>query len=161
MASRPNQNPIKPSLAAEVLNPLGLSAENTMNIRAKTLKAGFWLVWALLAGLAVAAADVRIIQPAELMKRLQTEPNLVLIDIRTPQEFAQGHIPRAVNLPLDQFGQRSAELAAYRDKEVILYCRTGRRVRIAVHLLLDQGFQKMLLLEGNILGWARRGMPLE
>jgi phage shock protein E len=131
-----------------------------MKLRTKTLKAAFWLVWLLLVGLA-AAADVRIIQPTELMNRLQTEPNLVLIDIRTPQEYAQGHIPRAVNLPLDQFEQRGAELTANRNREVILYCRTGRRVRIAVHLLLEQGFQKIVLLEGNILGWARQGLPLE
>lgn len=61
----------------------------------------------------------------------------VLLDVRTPGEFADGHVAGALNIPVDELARRAAELPA--DKPVVVYCRSGRRSAIAAELLSAQG----------------------
>lgn len=62
-----------------------------------------------------------------------------LVDVRTPGEFATGHIPGAVNIPVQQLDERLAELEP-KDKPVVLYCRSGRRSATAARTLKSAGF---------------------
>jgi NADPH-dependent 2,4-dienoyl-CoA reductase/sulfur reductase-like enzyme/rhodanese-related sulfurtransferase len=62
-----------------------------------------------------------------------------LLDVRTPEEFAQGHIPGAVNVPLDELRRRHAELP--RDRAIAAYCQVGQRGYVATRILLQAGFQ--------------------
>lgn len=61
----------------------------------------------------------------------------VLLDVRTPGEFASGHVAGALNIPVDELARRAAELPA--DKPVVIYCRSGRRSAVAAELLRAQG----------------------
>jgi len=71
-------------------------------------------------------------------QRLQAR-GVTVLDVRTPQEFEAGHVPGALNIPVDQVAARSAELGT-KDKPVLLYCRTGHRSGIAAAELVKQGF---------------------
>lgn len=62
-----------------------------------------------------------------------------VVDVRTPEEFAQGHVPGAINIPYDQMEKRHAEIGPP-STPVLLYCRTGRRSGIAAKTLRDAGF---------------------
>jgi len=66
-----------------------------------------------------------------------------LIDVRTPGEFAAGHVTGAVNIPVDEVGRRLGEIAslAGADKTVVLYCRSGRRSAAAAETLRAQGYR--------------------
>ena len=70
--------------------------------------------------------------------------NALLIDVRTPAEFDQGHLEGAVNIPYDQLEARIAELGDDRDREIVLYCRSGRRSGIAGKTLKKLGFTRVL-----------------
>src|SRR5512146_1082746 len=70
--------------------------------------------------------------------RAQTAP--AYVDVRTPAEFAAGHVVGAVNIPYDQIPQRWAELDSLRSKPVVLYCRSGHRAGIALEELKTHGF---------------------
>jgi rhodanese-related sulfurtransferase len=61
-----------------------------------------------------------------------------LLDVRTPEEFAEGHIPGAVNIPVDELRRRLAEVP--RDREVAAYCQVGQRGYLATRILLQAGF---------------------
>jgi rhodanese-related sulfurtransferase len=61
-----------------------------------------------------------------------------LLDVRTAQEFAQGHIPGAVNLPIDDLRNRLGELP--RDRQIALYCQVGQRGYLATRILRQAGF---------------------
>lgn len=74
-----------------------------------------------------------------------------LIDVRTPREFAQGHIPGAVNIPLQALSQRHREITA---REAVLYCRSGRRSQQALRLLQSQGHEQIYDL-GAMSRWRR------
>jgi rhodanese-related sulfurtransferase len=62
-----------------------------------------------------------------------------LLDVRTPEEFVEGHIPGAVNIPVDELRDRLAEIP--RDREIAAYCQVGQRGYLATRILLQNGFQ--------------------
>ena len=65
-----------------------------------------------------------------------------VVDVRTPQEFASGHVPGAINIPFDEIGRRASEIGPA-STPVVLYCRTGRRSGIAAEALQKAGFSKL------------------
>ena len=117
---------------------------------------------ALLAAGALHAADVMEINAEALLQRTtKQDSSLVILDVRTPEEFAQGHVPGAKNIPHDQLLNRIAELSAAKDKEIVLYCRSGRRAGMAADTLKANGFEKLLHLEGDMQKWTEANRPIE
>ena len=77
----------------------------------------------------------------ELQAKLARKENFVLLDVRTPEEFAEGHIGGSVLLPYDQVEQKAASLLPDKDKPIIVYCRSGRRSAIAAVTLRGLGYK--------------------
>ncbi|MFX7862343.1 rhodanese-like domain-containing protein, partial [Acinetobacter baumannii] len=75
--------------------------------------------------------------------------------MRTPQEFAQGHVPGAVNLPLQEIAAWANKLP--KDKPVYLYCRSGNRSRQAAEVLKKKGYTNLFNVEGGVLAIERAG----
>ncbi|MBK1732424.1 rhodanese-like domain-containing protein [Thiococcus pfennigii] len=98
------------------------------------------------------------IDSLDLHRQLQAGADILLIDIRTPAETAQGIIPRAETLPMHLIPLRLHELP--RDREIVLYCRSGARSYHACSYLVQQGFDKVLNLRGGIADWARQGLEI-
>jgi rhodanese-related sulfurtransferase len=109
---------------------------------------------------AAAPTAPRITQ-AELLARLERKDPVVVLDVRTPEEFAAGHVPGARNLSHDQLAGRLGELEALRDKDVVLYCRSGRRTALAEEVLRKAGFTRLLHLDGDFLAWQAENRPVE
>jgi len=87
--------------------------------------------------------------------------DLVLLDVRTPEEFAAGHVPSARNVPHDRVIDRPAELAEFRDREVVVYCRSGRRAAAAIEALRAAGVERVRHLDGDMPGWEAAQLPVE
>jgi len=102
---------------------------------------------------------VNEIDSATLHSRLAAGEEIYLVDIRTPAEVAQGAIPDAAYLPMHLIPLRMNELP--RDKEVVLYCRSGARSYHACAYLAQQGFDNVVNLRGGIIGWARGGFEID
>ena len=129
-----------------------------MNTRLVTL-----LAIALLgvAGVAPAIAAEPISQ-AELLARMEKQdPDLVVLDVRTAAEFAAGHVPGARNVSHELLQSRVGELAELRDKQVVLYCRSGRRTLLAEEVLRKAGFTRLAHLKGDYLAWESERRPVE
>ena len=88
-------------------------------------------------------------------------PNKVLLDVRTPEEFAEGHVPGAVNMPYDQLASFKQTLDGFKDNNLVVYCRSGRRAAVAVQWLQEQGFEQLYHLDGDMLGWQEAKLPIE
>lgn len=85
--------------------------------------------------------------------------DVVYLDVRTAAEFSGGHVDGAINIPVEEIEQRWQELAPYRDRPMVVYCRSGRRSGIAIDVLRAQGFQ--LLENGiNVERLAGRGVRI-
>jgi len=82
-----------------------------------------------------------------------------VVDVRTPAEFAAGHVPGAVNIPHEEMERRHAELGPP-STPVLLYCRSGRRSGIAAQVLRSRGFDKLYDFQVFDL-WVRAGGPVE
>jgi rhodanese-related sulfurtransferase len=110
----------------------------------------------LVAALACAAGgDGAEITPEALLAR--SEAPLVL-DVRSAEEFAGGHVPGARHVAFDQVAARLAELGPPR--EVVVYCERGPRAGKAAAVLVGAGF-RVLHLAGHMSGWRAAGLPVE
>jgi rhodanese-related sulfurtransferase len=95
----------------------------------------------------------------QLAERLgKQDGTLFLLDVRSVEEFAEGHIAGAVNIPYDQVEARLAEVP--KDKDVVLYCRSGRRAVIAADVLRSHRYPRLGHLEGDIQAWVAQGRPV-
>ena len=121
---------------------------------------GFLLASLVAAGaLAAEPVLVPVSQQALLERQQQGDESTYVLDVRSPEEYAAGHVPGAVNIPYDQMASRIAEVP--RDKDVVLYCKSGRRAGIAAEALASQGYDRLQHLEGDIVAWVEKGRPVE
>ncbi|KXA91290.1 hypothetical protein AKJ57_01860 [candidate division MSBL1 archaeon SCGC-AAA259A05] len=95
------------------------------------------------------------IRPVEAKELIVSEDPVVL-DVRTPDEFEEGHIPGAILVPVDEL-RGSTLLEFPEDEEVLCYCRSGHRSSWAAKYLGRQGYVQAYNLSGGILAWKNRG----
>ena len=88
----------------------------------------------------------------ELNRRLDADEDLVLLDVRQPVEHQTGNLG-GILIPLQQLPYRLEELDAYRDRPLLVYCRTGNRSGKAVAFLQHQGFSGAMNLQGGVVDW--------
>lgn len=74
----------------------------------------------------------------------QIEKGAILLDVRTSAEYKAGHLEGAINIPHDQLRARIAELGSDKSKDVVVYCRTGRRAGLILPVLKEYGFENVL-----------------
>jgi len=82
-----------------------------------------------------------------------------VLDVRSPEEYVTGHVPGAVNIPHEQIAARLAEVP--KDKDVVLYCRSGRRAGIAAEVLAANGYTRLKYLQGDMPAWIEAGRTVE
>ena len=98
-------------------------------------------------------------QEALLARQQKGDPALFVLDVRTPEEFAAGHVPGAVNIPHEQVAARAADVP--KDKDVVIYCRSGRRSALAAEALAAKGYTRLGHLDGDMMAWEAKGLPVE
>lgn len=86
--------------------------------------------------------------------------DVVFVDVRTPAEYARGHVAGATLIPLQEVGDRWKELRAQRNRRILVYCRTGSRSRVATRLLRSKGFARAENA-GGMGGLRRAGVRIE
>jgi rhodanese-related sulfurtransferase len=96
--------------------------------------------------------EVSMISPEEAKENLDENPEIVLLDVRTPSEFESEHIEGAVLLPLDQIANKAEEVIPNQEKIYYVYCRSGNRSATAAQLLVDMGYENIYDL-GGIIDW--------
>lgn len=97
---------------------------------------------------------------AEEAAKLIAEKKPFILDVRTPNEYFSGYLKDAYLLPLQQLDERLVEIDKYKDREVLVYCRSGNRSTVASQILIKKGFKKLYNLRPGIGGWLRAGKPV-
>ena len=86
-------------------------------------------------------------------------PGEIILDVRTPEEFNEGHLSGAINISHDQVKEHSEELKKY--SKLYVHCRSGRRVQLAGLDLMEAGIQNLVLItDSGIEDWKEAGLPL-
>ncbi len=96
---------------------------------------------------------------AEDVDALRNDPKYKIIDVRTPGEFAQVHIPEAENIPLNELPRHLEELKKF-DGTLILHCRTSNRSEIANHILSSNGITNTKVMTDGMVGWERKNLEV-
>ena len=92
----------------------------------------------------------------QLKKEIKENPNMIILDVRTPEELAGplGHIDGVINIPLQNLEDSITELDKYKDKKITIICRSGYRSGIASGILFKKGF-KITNVEGGMLSYRQ------
>lgn len=106
-------------------------------------------------------AGAVLVSQDEILRMIAAGTAPMILDVRTADEFAEGHVPSAINISHDELADRLAEIEAAKEAGLIVYCRSGRRAGIAEELLLGQGFSNVQHLEGDMLAWLEAKRPTE
>jgi rhodanese-related sulfurtransferase len=116
---------------------------------------GLASVGLLLAG--CAPSDLPTISPKEAAAMF-SEQKAIIVDVREDNEWNEGHIAGAIHIPLAQVASRLSELAQYKDSNVVVQCRSGKRSAKAASTLQEAGFTKVYNLTGGIIAWDKDGL---
>ena len=100
------------------------------------------------------------VSPDSLMNLIADGDVPAILDVRTQYEYEKEHIPHALHVPLTTIVFGHDDLAVSRQKNVIVYCGTGIRARIASAYLKLVGFKSVYILEGQLEGWKKEGLPV-
>lgn len=116
-----------------------------------------------------AKSCIKEIQPRELLEKMANREDMLLIDVREHGEFENGHIKGAHLVPRGileaaadpAYPKHLPELAAARDRLVVVYCATSGRAAMAVAVMQMMGYRNVLNLDGGYMRWVAEGMPQE
>jgi rhodanese-related sulfurtransferase len=101
---------------------------------------------------------MKTISPIELQNLLAAQPGLPLLDVRTPVEFAEVHVPQARNIPLDELQPGALQFS--KDQPVYLLCRSGQRATKAAEKFAKAGFVQPVVITGGTLAWIDANLPV-
>ncbi len=101
---------------------------------------------------------VERITAGSLVEQLKAPAPPLLLDVRAPREWSQGHIDAALNLPLTHLAERFDEVP--RDRELVVYCASGYRASIAASLLAREGIGRVTNLVGGLTAWEAATLPV-
>ena len=99
---------------------------------------------------------------AQLQKAIsKSDHKPVLLDVRTQSEYNDGHIQDAINIPHDQILKEPQLVSAYKDSQVVVFCRSGFRAGKVIEMLEGLGFKEIIDIDGDMLAWNEAGHSVE
>ncbi|EIC20631.1 rhodanese-like domain-containing protein [Thiorhodovibrio frisius] len=112
--------------------------------------------------------DVREIMPWDLEERLQENPQMLILDVREPDEFDAMHIVGSIHVPRGilesacewDYEETVPELVQARDREIVVVCRSGNRSVLAAHSMQVLGYTNVVSLQTGLSGWKDYEQPL-
>jgi rhodanese-related sulfurtransferase len=108
-----------------------------------------------------ACADSAVISATDLGPASRRRPPTSWCSMcAAPRNTAPGTRPARANLLVDELERRIAELADARERDLVVYCKGGKRAMTALELLARAGFQRLAHLDGDIVGWSDGGRPV-
>ena len=103
-------------------------------------------------------AEAIDISQDDMLKMQQNDKEMILLDVRTTMEFSQGHIKGAINITHTDIETMLKQLP--KDKNVVLYCRSGRRAGVVADILAPKGYNNLFHLDGDMILWNANKRPV-
>ena len=121
------------------------------------LTSGAMLFWSFFGNRLLGIKEVDHIAAMQLLNH----KNALVLDVREQGEYDSGHILSSKLIPLGKLKERLGELEKYRERPVVVVCRSGQRSASACAMLGKQGFTQAYNLNGGIIAWQKASLPLE
>ncbi|MFK8183694.1 MAG: rhodanese-like domain-containing protein [Phormidesmis sp.] len=133
---------------------------NTDNLSTRLCRIGIGLLlcFQLIAcGAAIATEQISV---QALATQIEQNTAPLILDVRSPEEYAEGHIPGAINIEYRDIPNQLDTIRSFNSNEVIVYCERGVRAGVAERTLSDAGFEAVIQLTGSISAWRKADLPL-
>jgi len=91
----------------------------------------------------------------------QSSEEIILLDVRSKEEFASGSIKDSINIPHEDLLSDIGLVSQYKGKILAVYCRSGRRAELVINELENNGFLDIIDIDGDIMAWSESNYPLE
>lgn len=124
------------------------------------IKSFIILAFALFTSLAFATEIPQISQQQLLTALKSAEHNIVVLDVRSAQEYKNGHLVNAINVSHNTVADKLVQLSQYKGNTVVVYCRSGRRAAFAEKILAENDFKNLRHLTGDMNGWLAAELPV-
>jgi rhodanese-related sulfurtransferase len=131
--------------------------QNNFWIFTLAVTSGIMLFWSYFGNRLRGINDIDHIAAMQLINH----KNALILDVREQSEFAAGHVLNSKLIPVGKLKERIGELEKYRERPVVVVCRSGQRSASACALLGKQGFAQVYNLHGGIIAWQKASLPLE
>jgi rhodanese-related sulfurtransferase len=118
---------------------------------------GIMLLWSFFGNRFRGVKEVDTVAALQLINH----KDAIVLDVREPNEYASGHVLNSKHIPLGKLKERMGELEKYKDRPVVVVCRSGNRSGTACFLLGKQGFAQAFNLAGGVQAWQKNKLPLE
>ncbi|PHR83512.1 MAG: hypothetical protein COA59_11875 [Colwellia sp.] len=110
---------------------------------------------------AVFASEIPQISQQELLTALKApNHNIVVLDVRSAEEYENGHLVDAINISHNTVADKLNLLSQYKNSTLVVYCRSGRRAGFAENILTENGFKNLRHLTGDMNGWLEAELPI-
>ncbi len=127
----------------------------------KTKNFIFSVIILLVATLNLSAQTVKQMNSVEIQQVLQKNKKIIILDVRTPGEFAAGHLKNAINIDIYQQDFYSNIDKLDKTKTYMVYCRTNRRSGVTSQYMKEKGFSIVYQMMDGFPGWAANNLPYE
>jgi rhodanese-related sulfurtransferase len=102
----------------------------------------------------------KAVSPKVFSEQVKATKNPVLLDVRTPEEFAEGYIPNAVNIDFYKPDFKTQIARLNKEQTYFVYCKTGGRSASTVDIMRKEGFKNVVDLDGGFLAWEKAKLPI-
>ena len=131
--------------------------QNNMMLVSLSVFSGAMLFWSFFGNRILGIKEVEVVQAVNLINR----ENALVLDVRQQNEYDNGHVGNSRLISLGELKKRIGELEKYRNRPVVVMCRSGARSASGASLLSKSGFTKVYSLSGGIVAWQKASMPIE
>ena len=107
-----------------------------------------------------ARSQITEVTVEQVKKDRDVGKKFVLLDVRCPDEYDAGHLPKAVNIPRGNMEVRIGRAYPDKDTEIVLYCRLGAGSTFCAKTLMDMGYKNVRVLKGAFKAWGESGYPI-
>lgn len=129
--------------------------QNNLLLVIAAVASGLMLLWSFFGNRVSGINAVNTFEATRLMNE-----DALMLDVREDNEWAVGHIPNARHIRLGELANRLGELDKFKDKPIVVYCRSGHRSARACALLKKAGFANPSNLAGGIMAWEQANLPI-
>ncbi len=119
----------------------------------------FILALLLLEPMLLKASGISMISPLRVSQLVNRE-SATIIDVCTDKEYTRAHIPDSLNIPLGELSGAADKVKKFKDKPVIISCRSGNRAKSAAKKLSKLGLKQLYILSGGNLAWEKENLPM-
>ena len=104
---------------------------------------------------------IQEVTPDDVQKSLLNNDEVILLDVRTKEEFDRNRIKKAINVPVDEVVEKIEQLITDKTKKIYVYCLSGARSEAAVETMTQMGYKNVFSVSGGLLVWRIKRFPVE